>query len=159
VDSFTSDLNKVKRDSPEPEVLAYLVSLWRDARGEMPPRFLQNDSVLVELASTLAQERRSPAMDVEENELHELIRRGVRSGDEDVRQRAAMGLLIFADPTDIPTLERMTADPDDATFRTAVIAISNICGNEARVALDRIGPLLSKARAAFLADARRTYGC
>jgi HEAT repeat protein len=158
VETFVADLNNVRMD-PEPEVLTYLVSVWRDARGEDPSRLLRNDLVLTELAWTLAQARRNPAVDVDEAELREFLRTAIRSDDEDVRLRAVLGIATLGDPIDMPILGQMTADPDETIFSAAVLVLSSRCVPEARAELDRIGPLLSKKRAAFVAETRRTDGC
>jgi hypothetical protein len=158
VKSFVADLNEVRDPDPDPEILTYLVSIWRDARSETPPGFLQDNLVQVELAITLAQAREKAVVDFDD-ELHEFFRRAARLGDGKIRRRAVQGLAVFRDPMDIPIIAQMTLDPDESTFRMAVIVLSGRCLREARAALDRAEPLLSKERAAFLAEMRDTYGC
>jgi len=157
VQTFVDDLNQVKRDDPDPQVLAFLESLWQQSRTDTSPPFLKRELVLVELAATLAQASRNGAMRLDETEFHEVIRRGATSEDPDARERALFSLSIFDDSADIPLLTQAVESTDDSIFRIAIVALASMCAADAKEALRRVADSLREDRLAFLEETRAKY--
>lgn len=157
VELFVAELNKVKRNDPDPETLAFLRSLWQLTRVDSPPALLQDDLVLVELAATLAQATRNRAIAMDEREFHEFIRSAVSSDDTQARRRALFALVVFDDAEDVPLLVQMASSDDEPTFRTVIVTLSSMCAPQARAALERMKPLLSGERLAFFTETLTKY--
>ena len=155
VESFVAALNDVLRDDPDPQILAFLTSLWQQRSLVERPALLDNELAVVALASMLAQASRNGAIDIDDEQLHAAVRRGLDSADFRTELQAVFGLSIFDDPIDIAALAKKTQSPDDAIYRAAVMGLANMCSQEADAALAALATSLSMDRLSFLREAQR----
>jgi HEAT repeat protein len=157
VQAFVDGLNAVKRNDPDPQILAYLHSTWQESKSQAPPAFLKQELVLLELAATLAQASLNDAMYGDEAEFHELIRRAADSQILDIRERALFSLSMFDDPADVAVLEQALESADDSIYRTAVVALASMCTPQAEESLREAESALPPDRRAFLEEVRTKY--
>lgn len=131
-------LNEVKRDQRSAELLQLVSALWKDkvdGNEDLPWDLIRSPRVRIELANILAQADRNGYVKVDRGALRKYARSVLKGDDERAKGTAALTLGIINDGSDVAVLKKEALREQPLTFRSAVIALHEICDPHASLAI------------------------
>lgn len=159
IDEISRAMNEVKRQHYKGDIIPFIVDLWlldREKRPDLPWDTIETAPVRLEVAHILVQSVRNGYVEIDTAPMHAFARSQVVNGMPQDIVVAMMVLLTINDSSDIPLLKEVALKENPITFRMSVIAISEMCDQEAReVALSELADSIrDKVFMQYLEDSR-----
>ncbi len=141
IDKIIQIIDAIGKMSYRGQVLPVLIDAWlgrSDKYPNMSWAVLNTEIVRLYIGSMLYYADRNGDIDIDEEEVHQFLRRASQSEDTDVRLRAVIELIGIRDSADVVIFLNIAHERDRKTFRAALIGLSSNCGEAADKALDEI---------------------
>lgn len=134
IDQIDKSLNDIKTMSYKGEILPFVEDLWeqrKDKHPSLPWDVIVTKIVRVELADILLQAVKNRRLKLDPQPMHRLVSGLVDSTDPDVARKAIGALAIVDDETDVDRIHQVAKRKDPATFRIAVLTLTQMCNQRA----------------------------
>lgn len=138
IDQIDKSLNDIKTMSYKGEILPFVVDLWekrKDKHPRLPWDVIDTKIVRLELADILLQAVKNRRLKLDSQPMHRFVSGLVDSDDPDLARKAIGTLAILDDEADVDRVHQVAKGKDPATFRIAVLTLTQMCNQKAASAI------------------------
>lgn len=161
VDKIIRTTNKIKFMSYKGVMLPVIHELWIKQvhkYPDLPWDTINLPIIRLEFADILVQAQRKGLITVDSEDLHSFVASLIEKDDVMLSINAILVLSFFDEKRDVHKILAIAKNQRRATFRTAVVALGNMCVPDARVALDDLEKYVTdERRRRFIVQTRRRY--
>jgi hypothetical protein len=146
-DQTVSMTNKIKTMHYQGDLIPLLKNIWGGNLAEMPrvdKAYVEHPRIRLEIADILLQSsRNSSGFNLDPNAYSAYARGLINSEDSEVAVQAIVVVGIANDPADLPVLEKILAEENNATYRATALAYTMNCAVN-KEAIERITTSIKK---------------
>ena len=139
LDDILRLLNDVKGMHYQGQVLPYLDALWHKKINEYPDEpweVINLDIVRLEIGNTLIQADNNNIYKTDRGGIHKFVRKTLSTtNDYQLIQYALLTISLFDSEEDVELIVSIAKKEDRRTFRSAVLALADMCNEKAKTAL------------------------
>ncbi len=130
--------NSIKGMYYQGEILPFIRDLWDNRKNkhpDLPWKTINAKVVRLEIANILIQAERNGRIRIDVNDIHEFAAPLIEDEDPFVARNAVSILAIIDDENDVGRILSLAKQQNRSTFRSSVLALSDMCNSEAGKAL------------------------
>ena len=152
--------NSIKRMGYKGEILPFIRDLWDNRKNkhpDLPWRTINSKVVRLEFADILIQAERNGRIGIDVNGIHEFAAPLIEDEDPEVARNSIFILAVIDDEKDVGRILSLAKQQNRATFRSSVVALSEMCNSEAGKALEQLEEYIEDSeKRAYVSETRHT---